>query len=215
MSGAQRLQHSHHGAKRFQNFKCDIIDGPNFTCHSCSRCLFKTSVKRFTPELFTNFLSKHKVQDSFLKEIGLECTSDNTFCHNCLKSIKSSEVPNINVTNGLQLECIPEELMLSDLEQQLIARTLLFLKIKRLPKGFMKANVDMVINVPIECDDITNSMQKLPRHPNDAKIVAVELKRRLKYQNSYLNKYINPKACIDAIKILKKVRQPTLSRCRH
>lgn len=81
--------------------------------------------------------------------------------------------------NGLQLEDIHKELELADLGQQLIARSLLFLKIKKLSKTHMRANMDRVINVPVECHDISKTLQKLPRHPDNAKIVAVELKRRL------------------------------------
>ena len=72
----------------------------------------------------------------------------------------------------------------------------------------MKANVDRVINVPVECEDIAETLQKLPRHPDDAKIVAVELKRRLKYQNSHLTEYIRPKAVVDAVKTLKRLGNP-------
>ena len=72
----------------------------------------------------------------------------------------------------------------------------------------MSANVDRVINVPVECDDIAVTLQKLPRHPDDAKIVAVELKRRLKYQSSHLAEYIRPKAVVNAVKTLKKLGNP-------
>ena len=77
-----------------------------------------------------------------------------------------------------------------------------------MPKTRMSANVDRVINVPVECDDIAMTLQKLPRHPDDAKIVAVELKRRLKYQSSHLAEYIRPKAVVDAVKALKNLGNP-------
>ena len=47
----------------------------------------------------------------------------------------------------------------------------------------MKAHFDNVINVPIECDDISQTMLKLPRNLNDAKLVPLQLKRRLEYKN--------------------------------
>ena len=138
----------------------------------------------------------------------MDITSNISLCHTCLRQIKCQKVPSINVMNGLELEKIPDVLKLADLEQQLIARSLLFLKIKKLPKSRMKANVDRVINVPVECDDISETLQKLPRHPDDAKIVAVELKRRLKYQNSHLSEYIRPKAVIEAVKTLQRLGNP-------
>ena len=58
----------------------------------------------------------------------------------------------------MTIKMLPKELRLKDLEQQLIARTLLFLKIKQLPKTLMKATVDNVINVPLECNDISQNI---------------------------------------------------------
>ena len=153
-------------------------------------------------------MSKHKLNDQFLKDIGLNISTDICLCHTCLRSIKSEVVPSICVMNGLKLENIPRELQLADLEQQLIARSLLFLKIKKLPKTRMRANVDRVINVPVECDDIAVTLKKLPRHPDDAKIVAVELKRRIKYQKSHLSEYIRPKFVVDAVRALKCLGNP-------
>ena len=69
----------------------------------------------------------------------------------------------------------------------------------------MKANVDNVINVPIECQDISQNISKLPRKPDDAQIVAVQLKRRLQYKNSYLQEYIRPDVLKEALKTLKRL----------
>ena len=71
---------------------------------------------------------------------------------------------------------MPDELKLTDLEQQLIARTLIFMKIKKLPTSRMKAMLDKVISVPIEEDDVSKTISAFPRHPNDAMICAVQLK---------------------------------------
>ena len=74
----------------------------------------------------------------FLRKIGLDSQDTTTsliLCHNCLKKIKKKEVPNIHFSNGLELDNVPDELKIADLEQQLIARTLIFLKVKKLPRG--------------------------------------------------------------------------------
>ena len=74
----------------------------------------------------------------FLRKIGLESQDTTTsliLCHNCLKKIKKKNVPNIHFSNGLELDDVPDELKIADLEQQLIARTLIFLKVKKLPRG--------------------------------------------------------------------------------
>ena len=187
---------------RLKKFKLDIIDGPNFTCQSCDKELFKPQVQFLSQE---DLSPKHKLKPSFLKEVGLQRVIDVILCHNCFFYIKNSRIPFINVNNGLELEAVPTELKLNDLEQQLIARSLLFIKTLLLPKSRMKASHDDVINVPIECEDISENILKLPRNPNDAKIVPVQLKRKLKYKNTHLVQYIRPNIVLKALKTLKKM----------
>ena len=67
----------------------------------------------------------------------------------------------------------------------------------------MKSNFDKVISVPIECDDVNKTVAQLPRHPNEAEIVAVQLKRRLQLKNSHLQEYIRPQVIIKALQTLK------------
>ena len=187
---------------RLKKFKLDIIHGPNFTCQSCDKQLFTTQVQFLGQE---DLSAKHKLKPSFLKEVGLQGKIEIILCHNCLKLIRNSKIPGTNVSNGLKLEAVPTELKLNDLEQQLIARSLLFIKTLLLPKSRMKASHDDVINVPIECEDISENILKLPRNPNDAKIVPVQLKRKLKYKNTHLVQYIRPNIVLKALKTLKNM----------
>ena len=79
-----------------------------------------------------------KLDLKFLKKIGLdpgENLTDFYLCHNCLNCIRKEKVPSIHISNGLALDDIPEELDLTNLEQQLIARNLIFLKVKKLPRS--------------------------------------------------------------------------------
>ena len=46
------------------------------------------------------------------------------------------------------------DLRLTDIEKQLIVKSLIFIKIRELPKTRMRAMNDRVINVPIEDNDI-------------------------------------------------------------
>ena len=153
-----------------------------------------------------------KADQEFLKEIGLESyenLSELILCHTCKKWFGKKKIPRIHVSNGLQLDEIPDELKLTDLEQQLIARTLIFLKVKKLTKSGMKSNIDQVISVlPIECDDVSKTVSQLPRHPDDASIVAVQLKRRLHVKNCHLSQYIRPKVVLKALKALKASGNP-------
>ena len=146
---------------------------------------------------------KHSLKLEFFKEVGLDGLEDLILCHGCLTNIKKEKIPSINVQNGLSLEDIPKELELGDLEQQLIARSLMFIKVCKLPKSGMRAMKDEVINVPIENEDISKSITTLPRHPDDAHLVAVQLKRKVEYKNLHLEGFIRPNVIIKALKTLK------------
>ena len=148
-------------------------------------------------------MAKHSLKLEFFKEVGLDGLEDLILCHGCLTNIKKEKIPSINVQNGLSLEDIPTELELGDLEQQLIARSLMFIKVCKLPKSGMRAMKDEVINVPIENEDISKSITTLPRHPDDAHLVAVQLKRKVEYKNLHLEGFIRPNVIIKALKTLK------------
>ena len=183
------------------------MEGPNFTCCSCKRCLFKTQVQILKSEDVSTL--KAKLEKKFLVRTDLYNKKGSLiFCYNCLKLIKKGKVPKIHFTNGLWLDDVPDELLLKDLEQQLIARTLLFMKIKKLPTSRMKALNDKVISVPLEEDDVSKTMTTFPRHPDDAKLVAVQLKRKIRMKNTHLQEYIRPAKCIGAVEKLKELGNP-------
>ena len=121
---------------RFSYFNEDIADGPMFVCFSCNRALFKKGVKFMTDGDISKLVDKLDLK--FLKKIGLDPDENRTnfyLCHNCLNCIRKGKLPSIHVSNGLALDDIPEELDLTNLEQQLIARNLIFLKVKKLPRS--------------------------------------------------------------------------------
>ena len=81
--------------------------------------------------------------------------------------------------------------MLKDLEQQLIALVLVFQKIKKLPTSRMRANFDKIITVPIEPETVRKGIHQLPRQPDDANIIAVQLKRKLELKTTHLKDHRN------------------------
>ena len=194
--------------QRLHKFNKDIINGPNFICFSCNRVLFIVQVKILEGKTLTNFFTR--VENDFLKnEVGVDMqASQLIFCHNCCNQINKGKLPRIHTSNGLESDVVPEELKLKDLEQQLIARNLLFEKIKKLPKTRMHANFDRVINVPIDSRTISKTVTLLPRHPDDANIVAVQLKRKLEMKNSHLSEFIRPIQLVKAVQKLKAIGNP-------
>ena len=189
---------------RILAFKRQIIDGPNFTCYSCKACLFKGQVKILKANGISNL--KAKLDKKNFRRLELQfAKSEVIFCINCLRLINQGKIPKIHFSNGLWLDSVPDELLLTDLEQQIIARSVIFMKVKKLPTTRMKAMIDKVISVPIEEDVITKTISVLPQHPDDAKIVAVQLKRKLQWKNSHLQEYIKPAKCIKAVQKLKEL----------
>ena len=121
---------------RFALFNGDIGDGPIFVCFSCHRSLFKRGVKIMKDEDISKLVDK--LDNKTIKTIGLdseEFLSNPNLCHNCQNWIRTGRVPSIHVSNGLALDEITEEVDLTNLEQQLIARNLIFLKVKKLPRS--------------------------------------------------------------------------------
>ena len=88
--------------------------------------------------------------------------------------------------NKLEVPKIPEELDgLKPLEIQLLAKRLLFIKVRPLPKTRMSMINDRVINVPISNTDVINSVNTLPRNSANNGLVWVKLKRQLELKSDY------------------------------
>ena len=52
---------------------------------------------------------------------------------------------------------------------------------------------DKVINIPVQNDDVLNTMTQLPRTPNEAGLIEVDFKRKIEYENSHKKQLGNPK----------------------
>ena len=194
---------------RILRFRRAIMEGPIYVCHSCNRALYKNGTQTLKINKIETPNASIKLDDAFLKEIGLFGLDGNkklTFCHKCLKNIRKKKVPDISTLNGLELDHIPEELKLTDLEQQLIAKTLIFLTIRKLPKSGMKLNTGKLALVPLGSEDVHKTVSQLPRHPDDAQmLIAVQFRRKLEFKHSYLSEYIRPDTILQYLRYLKKI----------
>ena len=93
----------------------------------------------------------------------------------------------MSAMNGLQLQETDqiinnEGLKLTELEGALIAKTIIFQKIYQLPKSRWTALKDRLINIPINDDDIVNTLDQMPRTPRNAGLIGVALKRKKRVQ---------------------------------
>ena len=129
-------------------------------------------------------------------------------CHTCLGKIRKKSVPLINHSNGLELEKVPEELRVTDLEQQMFAKDLIFMKIRQMPRSGMKLVEAKVVNVPLHDRDIEDTLKVLPRPLNEAEIVEIQLKKKLEMKAIYSNKYIRADVPRKAVKKLQDLGNP-------
>merc|ERR1712030_246214 len=99
-------------------------------------------------------------------------------------------------------------LQLTELEGVLIAKNLIFQKIYKLPKSRWTALTDRIINVPINDEDILNTVESLPRTPKEAGLIGVSLKRRLEYKNTHKRQLVNPEKVQRMLEVLKQAGNP-------
>ena len=197
---------------RIKQFKRSIQGGLNYDCESCDRQFFRGSVRILSEKQATEL--KAKCGLSFLKTVLPNINFRIKFplvvlCHNCYSKIKSKKCPSINVSNGFSLDDVPEELKLTDLEQQLIAKVLLFMKVLPMTKkSKVPKIIDRVINVPLHDEDISKTISSLPRSLDDAAVVDVMFKRKLDLKNPHNHEFIKRSTLIKALKKLKELKNP-------
>ena len=134
-------------------------------------------------------------------------------CKTCLKYLRNNKMPPSCVKNGLEIhetyeELKAEDLILTDLEGALIARSILFMKIFQLPTSRWTGMIDKAVNVPIPESSVLNTLEKLPRTPIDAGLISVNLKRKEEYKNTHISQLINPKKIFKMLDKLKEKKNP-------
>ena len=114
----------------------------------------------------------------------------------------------MSAKSSLTLQRQDETLKLTELEGALIAKNIIFQKIHQLPKSRWTALTDKIINVPVNDEDVLNTIKLLPRTPKDAGLIGVALKRKLEYKSSHKRQLVNPKKIIKMLDLLKKSGNP-------
>ena len=136
-------------------------------------------------------------------------------CFTCKKHLQNGKLPPMSHANCLKLVDLGQnpDLKLSELENNLISKRLLFQKIYQLPKSRMAGCKDRLINIPINDVDVLNSVKRLPRTPSEAGLVEIRLKRKLEYDNYHKKEYVNPTKIFTALDFLKKNNHPSYLFC--
>ena len=195
------------------------------TCSVCEKDMFlksvsiltdelKAEVQKISSELFLQVFDKmHHIEivhKAPVSDGSTSCKMTNHcyICMTCKTEIKKGKLPTMARANGLELVEIDKELHLSELENNLIARKLLFQKIYQLPKSRMAACKDRLVNIPIQAADIESTLSNIPRTPREAGLLEVKLKRKLGYKNTHQHSYIDPEKIYKALDLLKSTGHP-------
>ena len=210
-------------AERFRLFKEDLQDTWSIPCICCHRVLSTSGVRAIPvgkPPWRALQLELEKAAPGlFEKSIKMPIDDRMVFrgkihlCSHCNTHLRQKHKrPPYSYKNGMECGVIPPQLKnLNDLEATLVSKRILFIKIHQLPTSRMPAVKDKTVCVPILDDDILktmNTMTALPRRPDQAGLIPVQLKRQLKLKNKVYRAFVRPDHLVAAVKWLKEHGHP-------
>ena len=177
-------------------FRSEIAQGPVYTCVSCHRHLYKQSVVKFVQSKFK--LACQQMLTEMINAFETE-SSDLFICRTCKSYVGRVQLPPQAAINGLLLHDVPPQLQLTELEEALVAQRVLFMRVLALPRGRQRAIHGAVVNVP---SDVSSTVSVLPQTPGHAGLIALKLKRRLRYKGYVLQQFVRPKFVLRAVEWL-------------
>ena len=148
---------------RYKLFNDLIKKGAIYECCSCERLLYKNAVSALTNELRKNIDEK---DPSLLERSIGELTENANLCNRCQRYFRRKKKPPQSHKNKLESFKVTNDtkaLRVTDLENVLIAKRLLFIKIVRLPKSRVSAIKGKVVNVPVLPSDVVKTIRSFPR----------------------------------------------------
>ena len=215
--------------ERLKAFLEATLYGCIFICISCHRKCFETNVQEYTEKIG---MAIHKARPGLVEEATGGClvrtlihkpkrdrklTSNETgmtyICLTCKSHLIKGKLPPMAVGNRLQLYdsdqmLRDQNLNLTELEAALISRTIIFQKIFQLKVSGWSALSDKVINVPIEEDSVLNTIKQIPRTPDEAGLIGIELRRRKGRETFIKPQLVNPTKIFKMLDKLKSAGNP-------
>ena len=116
-------------------------------------------------------------------------------CQSCNNHLKKNKIPPCATKNGMSFTVKPDFFDLNELECRLLAPRLAFQKLMQAPRGNQLKIKGNIANVPA---DVNNTVNVLPRLPQESGTVKVQLKRRLQYKSSALSLNVRPYKILQA-----------------
>ena len=225
MEAMQKSRNNLTELDRLLRFQQETRYGPIFVCSSCDQKMFQNNVCGMEKSMLEKLQQRNietfdKVQAGNLQkiqictqEIGKELRETNIpyICFTCKKHLNQGKVPPMSRANGLELVDLKDnpDLNLSELENNLISKRLLFQKIYQLPRSRMAGCKDRLINIPINDKDVLNTVEKLPRTPKEAGLLEIKLKRKMEYENFHKKEFVNPTKIFTALQFLREKKHPS------
>ena len=199
-------------ADRLKSFLESTLFGAIFVCLSCHQRHFRTNVQVFSDSIEKLINEKMSSLENCIESTDplskmnygavfsfnhKKKNKDQFICKTCLSYFRRAKLPPTNVLNGLSLkqtdkQIQDDDLMLTELENSLIASRIIFQKVFALPVSRWSAMKERQVNIPITSDKINETLEKLPRTPINAGLIGVELKRQIKSKNNHKHQLIDP-----------------------
>ena len=155
-------------ADEVRKFHAAVSEGPMYICSCCDQLWYKHSVttaeklRLSNPSVIKYLLSKLSVDDM------------EWVCQSCYKHLRKNKIPPCAIKNGMSFPVKPEFFDLNELECRLLAPRLAFQKLMQAPRGNQLKIKGNVVNVPA---DVNNTVNLLPRLPQESGTIKVQLKR--------------------------------------
>ena len=195
--------------ERLVRFRKAVRFGPIFVCRCCERKLFEHQVKEVDIASFEEKIDSQK--SGIFSQCVRNCKAGGTpmdtgdriissfeierktfICKGCKISMERGKMPKLCSNNNLTVDILPDpKLILTELENNLIAKNIIFQKLHKKPKSRWSGTHDRLVNIPIGDQDILNTVKNLPRTPAEAGIITVKLKRKLEYKNNHTEQLID------------------------
>ena len=218
---------------RLKSFRGVVRWGQSFPCINCHQTLTRGKVLEFDSEIkgqlaescsaalarATINQNHHNLKISFLEEVfeddgGEEITLTSEkktgfICKVCFNTLKGGKYPPKSATNCLAAVSVPDDLLpRTYLEEALLARALVFIKIFSLRNSLMPAMKDQCIVIPLEKGDVYNTVESMPRLPSESGIIDIQWKRRVAMKNVHLQAKVDPDKLFRQLQFLKDCGNP-------
>ena len=172
-----------------RKFHANVSRGPEYICSCCDQLWYKHSV--ITAEKLR--LSNPTAEKYLLTKTSVDGIE--WICQSCYKHLKKDKIPPCAAKNGMSFPAKPDFFDLNELECRMLAPRLAFQKLLQAPRGNQFKIKGNVVNVPA---DVNNTVNMLPRLPQESGTIKVQLKRRLEYKSSALCLNVRPNKILQA-----------------